>query len=924
MEDETQEGFVGQEYTTVASGNVQENYQVVSNSGNTTGTMTKTPIEVIYYYRLQPGNIVTNTITKDGTDKIVNKDDKVSYTINYTGRITNYVGNAKVEIIDYLPFAIDESLSNLNGGLYNPETKTITWTEDLGRVNTYTDGAKDISLSKNIEVVFTEMNYNGTSFINRAQGKITLEETSQEQQTPEASKETETEFIKDVTVEKVWDDNEDIKGRRPDSVTVQLTADGNTIYNDQELEKVVLSDENSWTYTFQDLPKYTEQGEEINYSVVETETNPGDLEYYEEPKVEVFNTDTTATVRVTNSYKLMDTNLDSKIEKTGTELVTSSSQEVNYNIKYNATVTEYIGTGLVTITDYLPYAIDESKSNLDGGTYDALTNTITWTENIDHINTYTDGDYSVNLEKNITVVFTNLDATAKAMVNRVTGRINLYENETTNTVETTYETKIEIPGNVIVKYIDKQTGEEIAEGYELKGLAGDSYRTELKDIYGYTFVESTNNTSGNMIEGTIEVIYYYERTNAGGVIVHYVDEEGNKLLEDITINGKVQDPYRTEQKDIPNYDFVRVEGQTEGEMIEGVIEVTYIYKKIPARVIVQHLEKDDTPDDNTDNVVLAEEEIIEGYSGDAYSTARKEIENYKPADPEPENSTGTMTREDIYVTYYYERKPSGIVTVKYVDVDTNEEILQRQELPDGSEEYTSYREQMSGLCGLEYTTEQKDIPYYNFVEDLRPTNATGVYTEEDIEVIYYYRKQTFNLSVEKLIDRITVNGAEHSLKDGLDQIDVVASKVQETDIVVTYKIVVSNPSEIAGSAKVIESIPDFFRVTDGTSAEWTENGKSLNTTVELQPGETKELTVVLRWIKNSNNFGLQVNTVTLQNVENPANYEETELSDNTAIAEVIFSVKTGGIDTAIVLGTALIVMVGALMITIYLKERKIK
>ena len=924
VEDERQDGFVGQEYTTSASGNVQENYQVVSNSGNTTGSMTRTPIEVIYYYRLQPGNIVTNTITKDGTDKIVNKDDKVSYTINYTGRITDYVGNAKVEIVDYLPYAIDESLSNLNGGLYNPETKTITWTEDLGRVNTYTDGAKDISLSKNIEVVFTEMNYTETSFINRAQGKITLEETNQEQETPEASKETETEFIKDITVEKVWDDNEDIKGRRPDSVTVQLTADGNTIYNNQELEKVVLSDENSWTYTFQDLPKYTEQGQEISYSVVETETNPGDLEYYEEPVIEVFNTDTTATVRVTNSYKLMDTDLNATIEKTGTDAVASSSQEVNYNIKYNATVTEYIGTGLVTITDYLPYAIDESKSNLDGGTYDALTNTITWTENIDHINTYENGDYPVSIEKNITVVFTNLDATAKAMVNRVTGRINLYENETTNTVETTYETKIEIPGNVIVKYIDKDSGREIAESYELNGLAGDAYTTEQKDIYGYTFVESTNNTSGNMIEGTIEVIYYYERTNAGGVIVHYVDEEGNKLIDDVTIIGKVADPYKTEQKEIPNYDFVRVEGQTEGEMVEGVIEVTYIYKKIPARVIVQHLEKDDTPDDNTDNVVLAEEEIIEGFSGDAYSTERKEIENYKPADPEPENAEGTMTREDIYVTYYYERKPSGIVTVKYVDVDTNEEILHKVELPDGSEEYTSYREQMSGLCGLEYATEQKDIPYYNFVEDLRPTNATGIYTEEDIEVIYYYRKQTFNLSVEKLIDRITVNGVEHNLKDGLDQIDVVASKVQETDIVVTYKIVVSNPSEIAGTATAIESIPDFFRVTDGTSAEWTENGKSLNATVELQPGETKELTVVLRWIKNSNNFGLQVNTVTLQKVENPANYEETDLSDNTAIAEVIFSVKTGGIDLSIVLGTALIVMVGALMITIYLKERKTK
>ena len=763
------------------------------------------------------------------------------------------------------------------------------------------------------------MNFVETRFTNKAQGKIILEETNQEQETPEASKETETEFIKDVTVEKVWDDNNDIKGRRPDSVTVQLTANGNTIYNDQELEKVVLNDENSWTHTFQDLPKYTEQGQEISYSVLETETNPGDLEYYEKANIEVFNTDITATVRVTNSYKLMNTDLNATIEKTGTELVTSSTQEVSYNIKYEATAEDYIGEALVTITDYLPYAIDVEKSELDGGTYDELTNTITWTENIDHINTYENGNYQVSIEKNITVVFTNLDATAKSMVNKVNGRIDLYENETTNTVETTYETKIEIPGNVIVKYVDIDSGEEIAEGNELNGLVGDTYTTEQKEIYGYTFVESTNNTSGNMIEGTIEVIYYYERTNAGGVIVHYVDEEGNKLVDDVTITGKVQDPYRTEQKEIPNYDFVRVEGQTEGELVEGVIEVTYIYKKIPARVIVQYLEKDDTPDDNTDNVVLAEQEIIEGFSGDAYITTRKEIENFQATIPE--NEIGTMTREDIYVIYYYERKPSGIVTVKYVDIDTNEEILHKVE---DTQEYATYREQLQGLCGLEYTTEQKDIPYYNFVEELRPSNATGVYTEDDIEVIYYYRKQTFNLSVEKQIERITVNGEPHSLKDGLDQIDVVASQVQETDIQVTYKIVVSNPSEIEGSTKVIESIPDFFRVYDGTSTEWTENGKSLEAQVTLQPGETKELTVVLRWIRNGDNFGLQINTVVLTNVSNPANYEEINIEDNTSTAEVIFSVKTGGIDTAIVLGAALIIMIGALMITIYLKEKKKK
>ena len=714
--------------------------------------MTRTPIEVIYYYRLQLANIVTNTITKEGTDKIINKDDKVSYTITYNAQITDYVGNARIEIVDYLPYTIDESLSNLHGGTYNSDNDTITWEVGLGRINTYTDSTVgNINITRNIEVVFTEMNYTGTSFTNKAQGKVILEETNQEEQTPEASKVTETEFVKDITVEKVWDDNNNIKGNRPESVTVQLTANGNTIYNNQQLEKVILSETNNWTHTFQNLPKYTEQGQEINYSVIETETTEEDLEYYSEPVIESFDNGNKTTIRITNKYRLMNTDLEANIEKTGTELVTSSSQEVNYNIKYNATVIDYIGASLVTITDYLPYAIDVEKSELDGGKYDSVANTITWTENIDHINTYENGDYQVSINKGITVVFTNLDATSRTMVNRVTGTIDLYETEQTNTVEKTYETKVEIPGNVVVKYVDKDTGTEIAEGEELKGLAGDTYTTEQKDIYGYTFIESTNNTSGNMIEGTIEVTYFYTRTNAGGVIVHYVDEEGKKLVEDVLITGKVADQYQTEQKDIPNYDFVRVEGQTQGELAEGVIEVTYVYKKIPARVIVQYLEKDDTPEDNTDNVVLAEQEIIEGYSGDSYITTRKEIENFQPTIPE--NEIGTMTREDIYVIYYYERKPSGVVTVKYVDIDTNKEILYKVE---NGQEYISYREQLQGLCGLEYTTEQKDIPYYNFVEDLRPTNAKGIYTEEDIEVIYYYRKQTFNLSVNKQIERITV------------------------------------------------------------------------------------------------------------------------------------------------------------------------
>ena len=51
----------------------------------------------------------------------------------------------------------------------------------------------------------------------------------------------------DLTVKKVWSDNNDKRGVRPDSVTV-------TLYNGSDpVEKVVLSDKNNWTYSWEDL-----------------------------------------------------------------------------------------------------------------------------------------------------------------------------------------------------------------------------------------------------------------------------------------------------------------------------------------------------------------------------------------------------------------------------------------------------------------------------------------------------------------------------------------------------------------------------------------------------------------------------------------------------------------------------------------------
>ena len=202
---------------------------------------------------------------------------------------------------------------------------------------------------------------------------------------------------------------------------------------------------------------------------------------------------------VINSYKLLNTDLKAEITKEGTEKITSSKEPVNYKIHYTSEIEEYIGEGKVRIVDILPYAIDEENSNLDGGKYKEIkvpveqsesqpgTNSedatgpeinnaetdsteetkeetyyiIVWEEELPHINTEENGTYKVDITKEISVVYSNLDATKDSMENKVLGRTELYETGEYNEKEATHETKIEINGKVTAKYYDKETGEEI-------------------------------------------------------------------------------------------------------------------------------------------------------------------------------------------------------------------------------------------------------------------------------------------------------------------------------------------------------------------------------------------------------------------------------------------------------------------------------
>lgn len=66
----------------------------------------------------------------------------------------------------------------------------------------------------------------------------------------------------EVSGSKTWDDADDQDGKRPDSITIRLYANG------EQVKVVTVTEEDGWKWNFTNLPKY-ENGSEIRYTITE-------------------------------------------------------------------------------------------------------------------------------------------------------------------------------------------------------------------------------------------------------------------------------------------------------------------------------------------------------------------------------------------------------------------------------------------------------------------------------------------------------------------------------------------------------------------------------------------------------------------------------------------------------------------------------
>lgn len=306
--------------------------------------------------------------------------------------------------------------------------------------------------------------------------------------------------------------------------------------------------------------------------------------------------------------------------------------------------------------------------------------------------------------------------------------------------------------NLIIKYIDEITGEEIIPEVIANMKEGEKYTTTPREFENYAVTMIPFNQNGTIGKGDVTVVYKYKKISAG-VEIKYIDTKTGKDISDtIYKNGNEKDKYTSSALDIEGYEIVKVPDNANGEMIVEKTTVIYEYIKV-SYVTTRYL-------DENNGRVLHPSNIERYREGEEYSTIKEDIAGYTYTRVENDPS-GIVEREDIIVTYYYKKNTS--VIVKYIDMlDNNKEI--------------SSTITINGLQGQDYATQKKEIEGYIFVDVIGKTEGNMEY--EPITITYRYKKSAIltTIFIDKNTGKTIIPNIETIYKEG-DTYTAVAQNI---------------------------------------------------------------------------------------------------------------------------------------------------
>ena len=625
-----------------------------------------------------------------------------------------------------------------------------------------------------------------------------------------------------------WKDNSNQNNKRPTSVKIQVKDEEGRIVKESPVTGLIT--EESWKKIFENVPKYNKNGDPINYTITEEPNNPNDLEFY----TTTTSGNITEGFKVVNTYAVPGTTISLKANKKwldGNNAKNKRPASIKIEARNNNEVVadKEVKGNRTTDANWEVEFKNLPKYNPTTGAENVYT--VTETEvHKGELMYYTSAVNGHTITNTIKPVTEGKIEDSKVEKESTLAKITKADEIVPYTI--TYKGKIkEYMGDAVVKIVDELPFKlDLSKSNIMDG----SYDDESKTI---TWTENLNNidthSNGDKeveIKKEIKLAYKDLKISADNLKVT------NKVRAEINLKELNKKITENNTKEIP-------------AEISSKVTVKYVLK-------------------SNRSMKLKEDKVITGHVGDAYQTTiPNDIDQdaYEFVEVEG-NENGKISQEEKVVTYLYKKK-FGKVVVSYVEKSTGMK-LQNDEV-------------IKGNINEPYNAEGKEIEYYNLVSTEKSENAKPVITEDEQKITHYYAKKVFNIEIDKELKEATIDGEKRTFRNGkFTKLDIPVKKILNSEVKVRYSINVRNTGEIKGSTVVQENIPKYFTMNPTENPDWRiENGKIVSKEIELNPGESKELSITLKWTNSKDNFGTLVNKAGIEKTKNNAGFEETDTEE---------------------------------------------
>ena len=358
-----------------------------------------------------------------------------------------------------------------------------------------------------------------------------------------------------------------------------------------------------------------------------------------------------------------------------------------------------------------------------------------------------------------------------------------------NVINFYYELK---DSKIVVHYVEKDTNTKLVDDDTFDGKVTETKVINAKDIKDYVVVGSkTQNATFDLT--TKEYTFYYEKAESAGAVAHHyiIDNNGNKttteLFKDDVVNGKIGTSFSFSPKTegLGDYEYVESKGTTSGTLTSKKQEATFYYQLKKTDVTVRYVT---IKDGNVIDLITPVKDT--GRINDNYTAyAKDETDNKVFANYNLESATEQTIKlksSDNTITFIYSLKDAKVIVHHYEE---------------GTTIKIAEDETINGKVSKDYTTKEADV--YGYILVSTPENASGMFTDEVTEVIYYYKKDMGKVITKYvdedgkvLLEETTTNGqvgtdyqtspATITDYELINTIGEVKGKYTKEDIVVTY------------------------------------------------------------------------------------------------------------------------------------------